>query len=655
MLGVSATRTSEIVGLLESSAIKLFGRDKLRRVAPGNFWFRFHSTVTEFAVLMPLTQANLLAAGLSRIPDYSPDDVVKWVVEIAHAFESINPEEVCTTINGERSVAGFPQITDLSLIEGEIKNLRQHYQQVITSALRKVSNQERATTLISVVESTTDKGEKSGPILIYDVVASYEVDAHESLEKEAWKIESLTEELRRAADEKSLDATLALRVNELTQTLKSWHTLAQPIQVSTKSQGKRHDASHCVAGCVRKLAVVDLWNAYGKLEFARQLMGVLKEVFAEVPDITAYLDADVRKLDEIAAELARLEADRKWLQEQSEYIEVLVEQLRKVTDAGNPDSALAPMVNQLTQTLKNWDSLTQSFPVENQGLLHESTYQIVDWVRELVLHLCNKHDKLNFSLQLINALREVCDSDDNLASILSADARELGEIIAQRETWRKEITYEADIESGRFRLGAKESVITDKLRISPDGVEWKGERWDLNSITQIHWSGPPYYTVLWGNDASVGGFMSPLQTSPYTVLWGNDTRYVSLGFLSSTIYTNFIDRLWKTVGVRLLTQYLQGLRDGQKYWFGSAVISDFGVELERKRLFFANDRVFCRWSEIAVWNGPGVCYVGKKGDRKVIASVSYKSDDNIHVVEAAIRLLLERGGDRLSNLLDISQ
>lgn len=637
MLGVSQTRASEIIGLLESSAMELFGRDELGPVDPANFWFRFHSAVAELTALMPIAQANLLAAGLSRLPDYSVDDVVKWFIEIAQAFEGINSEEVCTTINDERSIAGFPQITDLSVIDAEIKKLRQHYRQVITSALRNLSDQERARTLTSVVGAATDDGERPGLVLIYDVVASYEVDVHESLEQVARKIESLTEELRVAADMKSLDATLAPIVDELTQTLKNWDTLAQPIQVSTKSQGKRHDASHRVAGCVRKLAVVDLWNAYGKLEFAQQLIGVLREVFAEVPDIAAYLDADARKLDEIASELERLEADRLWLQEQAGYIESLVEQLRVAAYTGNPDSTLAPMVDQLTQTLKNWDSLTQSFPAggKNQGLLHEFAYQIVGGVRELALHLCNKHDKLNFSLQLINTLREVLATDDNLASLLSADARELGEIIARREKWRKEITYEADIGINNFSK--------NKLRISPDGVEWKGERWDLNSITRIRWSGIRYSV----HDVPTGTI--------HTVVWGNDTRSASIELTEDLVYTNFIDRLWKTVGIRLLAEYLQSLRDGQKHRFGSAVISDYGVELERKRLFFANERVFCRWSELAIWNGPGVFYIGKKADRKVTASFSYEYDDNIHVVEAAIRLFLDRGGDRLSDLLDVQQ
>jgi hypothetical protein len=120
----------------------------------------------------------------------------------------------------------------------------------------------------------------------------------------------------------------------------------------------------------------------------------------------------------------------------------------------------------------------------------------------------------------------------------------------------------------------------------------------------------------------------------------------------NAIYTNFIDRLWRAVGARLLTEYLEGLRDGKKYRFGSAVISDHGMELERKKLFGSNERVFCRWDELVIWDGAGVFCIGKKDDRKLAAAFSYQEEDNIHVLEAAIRMYWKQGGGRLSCLLE---
>jgi hypothetical protein len=54
---------------------------------------------------------------------------------------------------------------------------------------------------------------------------------------------------------------------------------------------------------------------------------------------------------------------------------------------------------------------------------------------------------------------------------------------------------------------------------------------------------------------------------------------------------------------------------------------------------------------LVIWNGAGVFCIGKKEDKKLAAAFSYQEEDNIHVLEAAIRMFWKRGGDRLSCLL----
>jgi hypothetical protein len=238
-------------------------------------------------------------------------------------------------------------------------------------------------------------------------------------------------------------------------------------------------------------------------------------------------------------------------------------------------------------------------------------------------------------------LQEVFAEVSEVAERTAEDADALGEIAEQRgrliedaknraEAWRREITYEADV-------GA---IFKDKLRISPDGIEWKGRCWGLDSITRVRWGGTKH---------SVNGI--PTGTT-YSIFFGNSSSYALIELKKNAIYTNFIDRLWRAVGARLLTEYLEGLRDGKKYRFGSAVISDHGMELERKKLFGSNERVFCRWDELVIWDGAGVFCIGKKDDRKLAAAFSYQEEDNIHVLEAAIRMYWKQGGGRLSCLLE---
>jgi len=252
----------------------------------------------------------------------------------------------------------------------------------------------------------------------------------------------------------------------------------------------------------------------------------------------------------------------------------------------------------------------------------------------------NEHGKLEFSQQITNMLQEVFAEVVEVAERTAEDADALVEIAEQQtslieevmnhaEEWRKEITYEADI-------GV---IFKDKLRISPDGVEWKARCWSLESITRVRWGGTRH---------SVNGI--PTGTI-YNICFGNDSKQESIELKKEQIYTNFIDRLWRAVGVRLLTEYVEGLREGKNYHFGSAVISDYGMELERKKFFGSNERVFCRWDELVIWNGAGEFCIGKKEDKKLASSFSYLEEDNIHILEAAIRMFWKRGGDRLSSIL----
>lgn len=277
LLGIGPKHAGKLLSLIESSPADLLGVDNLSSIA----------------------RVNLLASGLSRLSGHNADDVAEWILEISWAFEDLDPEELRVIINEERVVSGFPEVLDLSAVEAEIQERRRHYRQVIKSALDNFSPKELVEAVTIAVESATDDGEEHGPILIADLIDSYEVEAQGFLDKEEGNIRALVEKLRAAVDAKRPDPSLAPLVNQLIQVVKNWDTVAQPIQVSTKSRGLDHDASHRVAGLVRGLAI-HMFNEHGKLEFSQQLTNMLQEVFAEVGEVAERTAEDAGALGEIA-------------------------------------------------------------------------------------------------------------------------------------------------------------------------------------------------------------------------------------------------------------------------------------------------------------------------------------------------------------------
>ena len=275
--GIGPKRAGELLSVLEASPADLLAVDDLS----------------------PIAKANMLAAGIVRLPDLNPDDIAGWILQIARAFERVDPEGLRVIINEERRVSGFPEVTDLSALESEIEERRRYYCGVIKAALDKLSPQKLVKAVNVAVEDATDGGEHHGPILIDDLIDAYEVEAQGFLDKERGNIESLVERLHSAVDEGRADATLRSMVDQLVKVVKNWDVVAQPIQVSAKSRGLDHHADHRVARLIRSLAF-HMYNEHGKLDFAQQLTSVLQEVFAEVGKVAEQADKDEDAFDEIA-------------------------------------------------------------------------------------------------------------------------------------------------------------------------------------------------------------------------------------------------------------------------------------------------------------------------------------------------------------------
>ena len=346
--------------------------------------------------LTDIARANLLVSGLSRLPNLPTSNIVDWILTIAQASESINSETVCAILNEDRRASGFPEITDLSAIDDEIRNQKSHYRQVLTSVLESLLVAERASILTRAIETSTDNGKYQCPILIEDLIRSYESGVQDSLEQKEKIIKAQDEQLRVMTDAKNPDTTLQPIVNQLIQTVKEWDTIAQPIQLSKRSRGERHTASFEIAWRVQRLAV-DLFNEYLKYDFSLQFLNMLLDVFAEVPEIVERITRDKKDLESRIHEVKGIEKFTE--------INTLVEKLKEAADTykllnenPSPDYTLTPMVNQLIQTIKSWNPSTQ--PVEANNA-------VAIIVRNIALHLWNEHQKLDFAIQITNALIDV--------------------------------------------------------------------------------------------------------------------------------------------------------------------------------------------------------------------------------------------------------
>ena len=242
--GLGPKRANELVSMLQAN--------------PGE--------IQEQESIPALAKANLLVGGLKAMGDkIEKDDLPEWIVEIAEVYDEIDAEEALSLINEERDVSSFPKVTDQQAFDAEIDSRRQHFRTVIKDALNQLAPKELVEVITDVVESSTDMGELAAPLLIDDLVDTYEVEAQDFLDREEDNIDILLERIKSLANDGASEGSFSPVVDELIKVVKNWDVVAQPIQVSTKSRGLGHDASTRVAQKVRDVAI-HLFNQHDKLD-----------------------------------------------------------------------------------------------------------------------------------------------------------------------------------------------------------------------------------------------------------------------------------------------------------------------------------------------------------------------------------------------------
>lgn len=339
-------------------------------------------------------------------------------------------------------------------------------------------------------------------------------------------------------------------------------------------------------------------------------------------------------LDEIIDSFA--DSARPFLERESANIDRLLGAIREA--ALLSERAVKPLLDRLDQVLENWGRVTR--PIQQnlavRGLSHDESQAVVARVRSVGVDLFNKHGMLSSAQHITDSLQEKFLKAPEVAEALQEDAHALAEIARAQseqqreiEKWQSEIAYEAE-----FGL-----IFKNRVRISASGIEWKGVCYPLDSITAVRWGAVR---------SSVNGI--PTGTD-YIVGVATARTATSMELGREQIYTNFVERLWRAVCVRLVGEMLMGLKEGKRFQFGDAVVDDTGVELVKHKVL-RNERVRTPWIGVTYGAVNGSLIISAQDDKKTYVSMSYRDVWNVHILEAVIRGSLKEWRGRLSGLLD---
>ncbi len=328
-----------------------------------------------------------------------------------------------------------------------------------------------------------------------------------------------------------------------------------------------------------------------------------------------------------------------FLQSEAENVTKLIQAARDAAGAG--ESAVSPIIDRLEAVARNWDKVAQPIQLsaKARGIDHSPSRDLAFSIRSMGIDLFNEHDMLIQSQRITDLLHDLFAELPEIVERVEQDVEALEGIFRdrnkaedQRKTWADEITYEAEVGL----------LLKDTLKISPEGLQWKQRVYPLDAITRVRWGGVRH---------SMNGI--PTGTN-FTIAFGDNRSEAVVELRREATYHKFIDKLWRAVGVRLLTDLLDAVKTGRQISIGGAIIEDSNVTLTKHRLLGANERVRLEWHQVHVWSADGSFYIGAKDDKKTYAVASYIHTANAHVLEQVIRMFFKTAKPRLSSLLETS-
>ena len=160
----------------------------------------------------------------------------------------------------------------------------------------------------------------------------------------------------------------------------------------------------------------------------------------------------------------------------------------------------------------------------------------------------------------------------------------------------------------------------------------------MDQITGVRWGVFKKYT-------------NGIKTSTSYAIWVGRPEYalkiecatpLELEGIYAKRYELILEKLWKAVCVRLISDTLRRLSIGDKIPFGDIIVDRNGILL-KKRQFFKSEPFYSEWEDLRIANGAGFFSITSERERKAYVNLYYRDVDNVHILETILRFLWKDG------------
>jgi hypothetical protein len=324
--------------------------------------------------------------------------------------------------------------------------------------------------------------------------------------------------------------------------------------------------------------------------------------------------------------------------EVQKYLDQLVGQIKDIISniEQQPKKFFDHQMPSLYTYVKTWEQIAQPIQLiqHSKGIDDPLSKELAQDLRGLAINMANSYEMHAEAKQITKIIAEIFKELPQFVERVSEDLTVLEDILKgkaqskeEERQWRKECSL--DVEFG--------TIFKKRLIITPEIIRFKNEQIPTTEVTRVRWGATATRHSV--------NFIPTGTTYSFFIWISSNQKAIHVEPPDQNLYNMIVERLWKTVCVRLFSDTLRRLSAGDHVNFGNgdAIVNKDGIMLKKHKVFGRSEPYFAKWEELSIENGNGTFIIESTKDKSIGAELPYKDVDNVHILEALLRFLWKDG------------
>ena len=398
--------------------------------------------------------ATLFNFAISSYDDYF--EIGYAILDIDEQFDAITPFNLMEILNECHTQAGVLAVSE-DEIERELSKKREQIRKLISAKTEILSEEDYIEFITMLAEKCIADEYYDDGVIIADVVDQYELNMQSAIEVVTEEISVQIGRIKRISNAEGIEA----KISTLVRRLKKWDKLVQPLQLKSMASGAAHQVSENVGYDVRELC---LWlhNEQEMTEVALSLVDAMKEIFAEVGNLSDVFTSDYNSLSRILND----DEESKEIIEGIKAVESVIEKWKGPNERPN-SIALATnaitddIVNDLIAKVKTFNAKIKTINVDEETIT-QLRIALCITAREGAIYAHNERQQTSLALAIAKTLLaefgDVAELRGKLSEDVSALNRQLIAFNASRSAYTPSYQTTRSNTSGGLEKGWRIAV-----------------------------------------------------------------------------------------------------------------------------------------------------------------------------------------------------